>query len=97
MIKVRDCNGLENLAEFYIFIWDTARVWRRRRHLGNQTLFWSDADLKMRKTFPILMINQGCFTFCQKLFRSNDHFWKKTFGQMTIFRKKAFGQMTIFP
>jgi hypothetical protein len=43
------------------------------------------------KAFPILMINQGCFTFCKKLFRSNDNFWKKmllvkwTFGQM-IFR-----------
>jgi hypothetical protein len=24
MIKVSDCNELENLAEFYIFIWDTA-------------------------------------------------------------------------
>jgi hypothetical protein len=24
MIKVTDCNELENLAEFYIFIWDTA-------------------------------------------------------------------------
>jgi hypothetical protein len=59
----------------------------------------------MRKTFPILMMNQGCFTFSQKLFRSNDHFSKKIFGQMTIFRKKckvfgkvfgkAFGQMTL--
>jgi hypothetical protein len=24
MIKVTDCNELENLAEFYIFIWSTA-------------------------------------------------------------------------
>jgi hypothetical protein len=24
MFKVTDCNQLENLAEFYIFIWDTA-------------------------------------------------------------------------
>jgi hypothetical protein len=24
MIKVTDCNELENLAEFYIFIWGTA-------------------------------------------------------------------------
>jgi hypothetical protein len=24
MIKVSDCNELENLAEFYIFIWGTA-------------------------------------------------------------------------
>jgi hypothetical protein len=27
---------MPNLAEFYIFIWDT---WQRRTHLGNQTLF----------------------------------------------------------
>jgi hypothetical protein len=52
----------------------------------NQTLFWSDADSKMRKAFPILMMNQGCFTYCSKLFRSNVHFSKKKFGQMTIFR-----------
>jgi hypothetical protein len=32
----------------------------------------------MRKSFPILMMNQGGFTFCQKLFRSNDHFSKKS-------------------
>jgi hypothetical protein len=76
MIKVTDCDELRHSA------------WRRRRHRGNQTLFWSDADLKMRKAFPILMMNQGCLTFCQKLFRSNDHFSKKAFGQMTIFRKK---------
>jgi hypothetical protein len=30
---------------------------QQRRHLGNQTLFWSDADLKIRKTFPILKMN----------------------------------------
>jgi hypothetical protein len=52
-------------------------------NLGNQTLFWSDADSKMRKTFPILMTIQGCFTFCQKLFRSN-HSVKWTFGQINF-------------
>jgi hypothetical protein len=40
----------------------------------------------MRKAFSIIMMNQGCFTFFQKLF-------EKTLVQMTIFRKKAFGQM----
>jgi hypothetical protein len=74
-------------------------AWWRRRHLGNQTLFLSDADSKMRKAFPILMMNQSCFTFCQKAFRSNDHFSnKKTFGQTNFrskdhFFEKAFGQM----
>jgi hypothetical protein len=73
------------------FIWPNCRIavaWRRRRQLGNQTLFWSDADSKIRIAFPIQMMNQGCFTFYQKLFRSNDLFSKKTtFGQMTIFQK----------
>jgi hypothetical protein len=77
MIKVTDCNELENLA-----------AWRRRRHLGNQTLFWSDADLKMRKAFLILMMNQGCFTFCQFFFRSNDHFSKKNIRSNDHFSKK---------
>jgi hypothetical protein len=86
LIKVTDCNELENLAEFYIFIWGTAR----RLAATKTFIFWSDADSKMRKAFPILKMNQGCFTFCQKLFRSNDHFSKNIFGQMTIFRKKLF-------
>jgi hypothetical protein len=78
MIKVTNCNELENLAEFYIFIWGMAPGGDEDMgHWGNQTLFWSDADSKMRKAFPILMMNQGCFTFCQKLFRSNYHFSKK--------------------
>jgi hypothetical protein len=52
-------------------------AWRRERcffpfvlavtnviiQMGKQTLFWSDADSKMRIAFPILMINQGGFTF----------------------------------
>jgi hypothetical protein len=80
MIKVTDCNELENLAEFYIFIWGTAPggdedIW------AIKLLFWSTADSKMRKAFPILLMNQGCFTFCQKLFRSNDHFSKKHSGK----------------
>jgi hypothetical protein len=32
-------------------------------------------------------------TFCQKLFRSNDHFSKKTSSQLNIFQKKTFDQM----
>jgi hypothetical protein len=64
---------------------------------------------KMRKSFPIQMMNQGWFTFCQKLFRSNDYSSKKhsvkwsfyekkhsvklTFGH---FSKKAFGQMNFW-
>jgi hypothetical protein len=50
------------------------------------------------------MMNQGCFTFCQKIF--GHRFSKKTSGQMTIFRKSIrsnelsvkwpFGQLTIF-
>jgi hypothetical protein len=39
------------------------------------------------------MMNQSCFTFRQKLFRSNDNFSEKTFVQITIFRKTLFGQM----
>jgi hypothetical protein len=52
------------------------------------------------------MMNQVCFTFCQKLFRSNDHFSKKIirsnelsvichFGHLTSFSSYIFGKMTI--
>jgi hypothetical protein len=82
MIKVTDCNVLENLPEFYIFIWSTAPD--------------GDEDIWAIKLYSGRMQIQSCFTFCQKLFWSNDHFSKKkTFGQMTIFRKKPFGQMTL--
>jgi hypothetical protein len=52
-----------------------------------------DEDSKMKIAFPILMTNQGCFTFCKKLFWSNDHFlaeWNHKFS------KKAFGQMNFW-
>jgi hypothetical protein len=42
MIKVTDCNELENLAEFYIFIWGTAPVVR----WGEMTKLWSWACRK---------------------------------------------------
>jgi hypothetical protein len=67
---------------------------------------------KMRKVFPILMMNQGCFIFCQKLFRPNDYFSKKSIRSNDLsvkwpFFGKSFrsyeqsvkwpiGQMTIF-
>jgi hypothetical protein len=51
MVKVTDYNELENLAEFYIFIWGTAPGGDEDI---NQTLFWSDADSKMRKLFRFL-------------------------------------------
>jgi hypothetical protein len=44
-----------------------------------KSLFWSDADSKMRIALPILMMNQG-FTFL--------HFVKNFIGQMAIFSKK---------
>jgi hypothetical protein len=74
---------LENLAEFYIFIWGTAPggdedIWAIKIFSG-----WMQIQ-KMREAFPILTVNQGCFTFCQKLFRSNDHILKKIFGQMNF-------------
>jgi hypothetical protein len=39
MIKVTDCNELENLAEFYIFIWGTATggdedIWAIKLYCG---------------------------------------------------------------
>jgi hypothetical protein len=80
-------HALENLAEFYIFNWCTAPggdedIWAIK-------LFWSDGDSKMRKALPILMMNQGCFTFCQKFLRKknirlNDHVLKWGFGQMNF-------------
>jgi hypothetical protein len=69
MIKVTDCTELENLAEFYIFIKDTA--------LGG--------DSKMRKVFPILMMNLK-----KKNIRSNDHFSKKSIrsNELSVFSVK---------
>jgi hypothetical protein len=97
MIKVTDCNELKNLAEFYIFIWGDEDIWAIKLYSGRiQIQSFSDSK----------MMNQGYFTFCQKLFRSNDHFSEIAFGHtnfrsMTIFRKKlsvsvkwTFGRMS---
>jgi hypothetical protein len=64
-------------------------AWQRRRHLGNQTLFWLDADSKMRKAFPILMMIKVVLPFVKNFFGRKTIFRKKTFGQKTIFRKNS--------
>jgi hypothetical protein len=96
MIKVTDCNELENLAEFYIFIWGI-KLYSGRMQIQNLKKK-SDSNDESRlfyllsKTFSVKRL------FFEKSIRSNDHFSEKTFGQMT-FRsndrclKKAFGQM----
>jgi hypothetical protein len=62
MFKVTDCSESENLAEFYIFIWGMAPG-------GDEDIWAIKLYSKMRKALPILMMNQGFLTFCQKLFR----------------------------
>jgi hypothetical protein len=68
---------LENLAEFYIFIWGTAPG--GDEDIGAIKLYSGRMQTQNENFFPILMMNQGCFTLYQKLVRSNDHFSTKTY------------------
>jgi hypothetical protein len=93
-------NELENLAEFYIFIWGTAPggdedIWAKSILVGyrfkNEKSFSNSNDeSRLSKTFSVKR------PFFEKNIRSNDHFSKKAFGQMTFrsnghFSEKAFG------
>jgi homoserine trans-succinylase len=70
----------------------------RRRHLGNQTFFYSVVASKIRITFFHSNDEQGCYhlskntfsrmTFGQKPFRSNDHtenFWSGNHNHFNCF------------
>jgi hypothetical protein len=95
-----------HMTDFFFREWSFDRIYfRQKMSLDRNSFDWkfiwlkvfSENDhlmrFKMRKAFPILMMNQGCFTFCQKLFRSNDHFPKKNIRSNDYFSKKTFGQI----
>jgi hypothetical protein len=107
MIKVTDCNELENLAEFYVSSGAQHLVAMKISGQSNSILV--GCRFKNEKSFSDSNVESKLFYLLSKLFRSNDHFSKKTlgrmnfrsnelsvkwlFGLMTIFRKKTFGHM----
>jgi hypothetical protein len=98
IIKLIDCNELENLAEFYIFIWGTHLAAMKTSGQSNSILVV--CRFKNEKSFSNSNDESRLFFLLLIFFRSNDHFSKITFGQMN-FRsndlsvKWTFGQMTL--
>jgi hypothetical protein len=76
MIKKTECNELENFADLYIFIWDTAPggdedIWALNLYCGR-------LQFKNEKNFSDSNDESRLFCLLSNFF----------FGQMTIFRKK---------